>query len=107
MPHRYQEEGPVMLPADRHHASHALAWPGDGNRTHSDRTSLTAQARNLYRSLLRQGKVPRDELPSLAMAPAGAESALDELTNLGLIFSEDGWVTAIPHHHVVDALLAQ
>ena len=97
-----------MLLTNRHQPSPALVPTGAGAGARDGRESLAAHAKSLYRSILRHGSIPRAELSSLTAAPsAHIQLALDELTNLGLIFSEDGWVTAVPYHHVVDTLLAE
>lgn len=95
-----------MLLSDRHQASHVLVRPADELRARSSRESLSAQAKSLYRSLLRKGGVPYGELPVLTAATSAAvQSALEELKSLGLVESEHGRVTAVLYRDVVDALL--
>lgn len=97
-----------MLLADRDHPSPALVPTGAGASARTSRESLSAQAKSLYRLILQHGWIPSNALPSLdTERPGNIQLAVAELTKLGLVVSEDGCVTAVPHHHVVDALLAE
>jgi DNA-binding CsgD family transcriptional regulator len=97
-----------MLLTDQHQLSHPLIRSAGGVGAHPARESLTAQAKSLYRSLLSLGGVSHDTLPALlATDTAGAQSALDELRNLGLVVLEDGRVAAVPYSDVLHTLMEE
>lgn len=71
-------------------------------------TSLTPWARGIYQLIFRRGRVSYDDLPMLFDTPsAQLRPSIEELVSLGLIHVDGCWLTAVPYHQAVDALLAE
>ena len=78
------------------------ADPGVGG----GRGSLSAQAKSLYKSIMRQGAVACDELPALCgLSLVVIQPTVEELANLGLVRVERGELVAVPYLRAVDTLL--